>query len=85
MTSEKPEWKNLESLSASSMLNSCKIHHTLIRSLNLYNNQLGTKGAAVLGLSISKLPSLIEISLDLGMNVISDGFFILFGTILSTS
>ena len=54
-------------------------------SLNLYNNQLGTKGAAVLGLSISKLPSLLEISLDLGMNVISDGFFILFGTILSTS
>jgi hypothetical protein len=39
----------------------------------------------VLGLSISKLPALNDIYLDLGMNAIADGYYILFGTILSTS
>lgn len=40
---------------------------------------------AILGLQLSKLPGLLEVQLDVGLNQVQEGLYMLLGTILSTS
>lgn len=53
------------------------------RHLNLYNNQLGDNGAAVLSYALSKLAVVNHMHINVGMNQIQEALFLFLGTVFS--